>query len=144
MKQCVPYIHVHSSYTYSYTCTLPFAILRFLQVKTLPPYPEPEVRVPAGHVWLEGDEPFYSIDSNTWGPVRLVFRIGSSESKLTPTTKKVAIALLDAKIDLVLWPPSRFGWIEPRVPRPVTHALSATDVAWKRELGDMAGRGVSA
>jgi hypothetical protein len=41
----------------------------YFQVKTLPPYPDMEVRVPDGHVWVEGDEPFHSADSNQFGPV---------------------------------------------------------------------------
>ena len=39
-------------------------------VKTKAPYPFPEVRVPPGHVWVEGDgPPGSSLDSNTYGPV---------------------------------------------------------------------------
>lgn len=56
-------------------------------IKTLPPYPEPEVLVPEGHIWVEGedvlycvmhyhsltkfagDEPFRTLDSNKFGPV---------------------------------------------------------------------------
>lgn len=38
-------------------------------VQTLPPYLEAEVRVPEGHIWVEGDEPFRTLDSNTFGPV---------------------------------------------------------------------------
>ena len=59
-----------------------------VKVKTLPPYPDAEVRVPPGHAWVEGthaksklsflsshvypqgDEYFHSDDSNTFGPVR--------------------------------------------------------------------------
>lgn len=59
------------------------------QVKTLPPYPDTEVRIPEGHLWVEGqpsppqrpihriqrelppgDERFHSDDSNLFGPVR--------------------------------------------------------------------------
>ena len=59
------------------------------QIQTLPPYPLEEVTIPEGHVWVEGkltlinisleqksnfpstpgDEPFWTLDSNTWGPV---------------------------------------------------------------------------
>lgn len=39
-------------------------------VQTLPPYPDHEVRVPEGHIWVEGDEPFRTLDSNTFGSVR--------------------------------------------------------------------------
>ena len=54
-------------------------------IKTLPPYPCNEVTVPEGHVWVEGekflswcfggliffrgDQPFRSLDSNSFGPV---------------------------------------------------------------------------
>ena len=41
-------------------------------VQTLPPYPDTEVLVPEGHIWVEGDEPFRTLDSNTFGPVRPV------------------------------------------------------------------------
>jgi inner membrane protease subunit 2 len=51
-------------------------------VRTLPPYPEPEVLVPQGHVWVEGSfytpstprmnfalgDAFHSQDSNSFGP----------------------------------------------------------------------------
>ncbi|GMM36146.1 endopeptidase catalytic subunit [Saccharomycopsis crataegensis] len=32
-------------------------------------YPAKIVRVPVNHVWVEGDNSFHSIDSNTFGPV---------------------------------------------------------------------------
>jgi inner membrane protease subunit 2 len=54
-------------------------------IKTLPPYPDAEVVIPEGHVWVEGetdivsiwvspdvelgDEPFRTLDSNKFGPV---------------------------------------------------------------------------
>jgi inner membrane protease subunit 2 len=56
-------------------------------VKTLPPYPDREVKIPQGHIWVEGinhrlhllgffpltiklgDEHFVSDDSNRFGPV---------------------------------------------------------------------------
>ncbi|KAF9075960.1 LexA/Signal peptidase [Rhodocollybia butyracea] len=59
------------------------------RVKTLPPYSEPEVVVPQGHAWVEGDEPFHSDDSNRFGPVSL--------------------ALIESRLVAVVWPPSRFG-----------------------------------
>lgn len=66
-------------------------------VATLPPYPEPVVRVPPGHAWVEGDEPLHSDDSNRFGPVPL--------------------ALVDSKLVFVVWPFSRFGFIPaPAVP----------------------------
>ncbi|KAI9487443.1 MAG: peptidase S24/S26A/S26B/S26C [Benjaminiella poitrasii] len=50
------------------------------------------VPVPEGHVWVEGDEAFHSRDSNSFGPV--------------------PIALINAKVTFILWPPSRFGPVE--------------------------------
>ncbi|EXA48282.1 mitochondrial inner membrane protease subunit 2 [Fusarium oxysporum f. sp. raphani 54005] len=39
-------------------------------IKTKAPHPLPTVRVPQGHVWVEGDgPPGSSLDSNTYGPV---------------------------------------------------------------------------
>ncbi|QPG95023.1 hypothetical protein C2857_007515 [Epichloe festucae Fl1] len=39
-------------------------------VKTKQPYPISTVRIPQGHVWVEGDgPPRSSLDSNTYGPV---------------------------------------------------------------------------
>ncbi|KOS22852.1 Mitochondrial inner membrane protease subunit 2 [Escovopsis weberi] len=39
-------------------------------VKTKTPYPVSTVRIPQGHVWVEGDgPPGTSLDSNTYGPV---------------------------------------------------------------------------
>ncbi|KAF5123479.1 Mitochondrial inner membrane protease subunit 2 [Metarhizium anisopliae] len=39
-------------------------------VRTKKPYPIPTVRIPQGHVWVEGDGPAgSSLDSNTYGPV---------------------------------------------------------------------------
>ncbi|KAF8897421.1 peptidase S24/S26A/S26B/S26C, partial [Infundibulicybe gibba] len=66
-------------------------------VKTLPPYPEPVVHVPKGHVWVEGDEPHHSDDSNRFGPVPL----GLAESRLM----------------LLVWPPHRIG----PLPKPSSH-----------------------
>ncbi|KJA29938.1 hypothetical protein HYPSUDRAFT_125748 [Hypholoma sublateritium FD-334 SS-4] len=61
-------------------------------VKTLPPYPDPEVVIPKGHVWVEGDEHFWSDDSNRFGPV--------SE------------CLVESKLVMILWPLDRFGPIK--------------------------------
>ncbi|KAJ6629114.1 peptidase S24/S26A/S26B/S26C [Mycena sp. CBHHK59/15] len=57
-------------------------------VRTLPPYPEPEVRVPKGHIWVEGDA-FHSQDSNSFGPVPL--------------------GLVDSKLVCLIWPLWRLG-----------------------------------
>ncbi|KAJ6599186.1 signal peptidase [Mycena vulgaris] len=63
-------------------------------VKTLPPYPEPEVHIPKGHIWVEGDA-FHSQDSNSFGPVPL--------------------GLVDSRLVSLIWPLWRF-WTVPAVP----------------------------
>lgn len=45
--------------------------------------------VPRNHLWVEGDNEFHSIDSNTFGPVSLGLVVG--------------------KVVLLLWPISRWG-----------------------------------
>jgi inner membrane protease subunit 2 len=45
--------------------------------------------VPKGHVWVEGDEPYHSIDSRQFGPV--------------------PVGLIVAKIPFILFPMNRFG-----------------------------------
>ena len=40
-------------------------------VRTLPPWEDKTVRIPKGHVWVEGDDPTRSRDSNTFGPLPL-------------------------------------------------------------------------
>ncbi|KAJ7276277.1 peptidase S24/S26A/S26B/S26C [Mycena haematopus] len=57
-------------------------------VRTLPPYPLPEVRVPEGHIWVEGDA-FHSQDSNSFGPVPL--------------------GLVDSRLICLIWPVWRIG-----------------------------------
>ncbi|TDL29718.1 LexA/Signal peptidase [Rickenella mellea] len=60
-------------------------------VQTLPPYPDKEVTIPAGHSWVEGDESFRTFDSNRFGPIPL--------------------GLVDSKVMFILWPLNRFGWL---------------------------------
>ncbi|CCM04825.1 uncharacterized protein FIBRA_07018 [Fibroporia radiculosa] len=77
-------------------------------VKTLPPYPDVEIRVPQGHAWVEGDEAFHSEDSNTFGPVPL--------------------ALIESKLSFVVWPLARYGPIrKPSSPNP----NDPRDPAWR-------------
>ncbi|TFK55796.1 LexA/Signal peptidase [Heliocybe sulcata] len=64
-------------------------------VKTLPPYPDLEVRIPEGHVWVEGDERFNSDDSNIFGPV--------------------PISLIDAKLLYIIFPIERIGPVPARI-----------------------------
>ncbi|KAJ7667904.1 peptidase S24/S26A/S26B/S26C [Mycena polygramma] len=67
-------------------------------VRTLPPYPQPEVRVPKGHVWVEGDA-FHTVDSNSFGPLPL--------------------GLVDSRLLCLIWPFWRFGSSTgPSVPGP--------------------------
>ncbi|KAF9534795.1 peptidase S24/S26A/S26B/S26C [Crepidotus variabilis] len=64
-------------------------------VKTLPPYPDKEVDVPQGHVWVEGDEHFVSDDSNRFGPI--------------------PAGLIESKLTMLIWPLNRFGRLKPQV-----------------------------
>ncbi|KAG5718750.1 hypothetical protein E4T56_gene2634 [Termitomyces sp. T112] len=58
-------------------------------VHTLAPYPESAVRIPRGHVWVQGDDPFHSDDSNLFGPV--------------------PAALIESRLIWIVWPLPRFG-----------------------------------
>ncbi|KAL7754245.1 hypothetical protein RI367_000226 [Sorochytrium milnesiophthora] len=53
--------------------------------------PGASICVPKGHVWVEGDEPQHSRDSNQFGPVPL--------------------ALVTGKVSAIVWPLSRVGWV---------------------------------
>lgn len=64
-------------------------------VRTLPPYKDKLVRIPRGHVWVEGDESFHTRDSNYFGPVPL--------------------GLIESKVTRILFPFSRFGKVDSRV-----------------------------
>jgi len=87
-------------------------------VKTLPPYPDSEVRIPEGHAWVEGDEPFHSEDSNTFGPIPL--------------------GLVDSKATTIIWPPDHIRYL-------ITPDLSKAnarrghrirDLTWRREMNE--------
>lgn len=54
------------------------------------------VKVPEGHVWLQGDNPTNSTDSRHYGPV--------------------PYALLEGRAFLKIWPPREAGWIASKVP----------------------------
>ncbi|EJD01443.1 LexA/Signal peptidase [Fomitiporia mediterranea MF3/22] len=88
-------------------------------VQTLPPYPQKEVKIPEGYCWVEGDEPFWTLDSNTWGPVPQ--------------------ALIDAKLVYILWPLNRFGSLKPRALRDTRTPRNAngSDPAWKRQIASI-------
>ncbi|KAI5119894.1 hypothetical protein M0805_003698 [Coniferiporia weirii] len=84
-------------------------------VRTLPPYPLPEVEIPDGHIWVEGDESFRTLDSNTFGPV--------------------ASMLVDARLVYILWPFNRFGPLKPLAVRDARAPPSASiQDTWKSEL----------
>ncbi|KAI6034239.1 LexA signal peptidase [Pisolithus microcarpus] len=72
-------------------------------VETLPPYPQTEVLIPEGYIWVEGDEPFHSLDSNSFGPIPL--------------------ALVDARLRCIIWPPHRLGALR----RPTSSFTALTD-----------------
>lgn len=59
-------------------------------------YRERLVTVPPGHCWVEGDNHPKSLDSNVFGPV--------------------ALGLLVAKASHRVWPPQRWGRLEPQEP----------------------------
>ncbi|SCU86247.1 LAMI_0D01090g1_1 [Lachancea mirantina] len=63
--------------------------VQFDSVSTNYPYPREIVQIPRNHVWVEGDNTFHSIDSNTFGPI--------------------STGLVLGKVAMVLWPPSRWG-----------------------------------
>ncbi|XP_077592107.1 mitochondrial inner membrane protease subunit 2 isoform X1 [Stigmatopora nigra] len=59
-------------------------------------YKKRHVRVPDGHLWIEGDHHGHSLDSNTFGPVSL--------------------ALLHGRASHIVWPPARWQRIQGRLP----------------------------
>lgn len=65
-------------------------------VTTKPPYPFATVRVPTGHVWVEGDGPSgSSLDSNTYGPVSKRLLTGRVTHVLYPLRKFGAVRWWD-------------------------------------------------
>lgn len=62
-------------------------------IRTRSPYPTPTVRVPMGHVWVEGDGgERLSRDSNDYGPI--------------------STNLITGKVTHVVWPLHRFGRVQ--------------------------------
>uniref|UniRef100_A0A674K1E5 Mitochondrial inner membrane protease subunit 2 n=1 Tax=Terrapene triunguis TaxID=2587831 RepID=A0A674K1E5_9SAUR len=64
-------------------------------VKTIG-YKNKYVKVPHGHMWVEGDHHGHSFDSNAFGPVSL--------------------GLLHARATHILWPPRRWQKLQPMLP----------------------------
>ncbi|XP_072856607.1 mitochondrial inner membrane protease subunit 2 isoform X4 [Pogona vitticeps] len=69
-------------------------------------YKKKYVKIPHGHVWVEGDHHGHSFDSNAFGPVSL--------------------GLLHARATHILWPPGRWQKLQPELP-PERHPL------WNKE-----------
>ncbi|KAK6948567.1 hypothetical protein Daesc_010337 [Daldinia eschscholtzii] len=62
-------------------------------IRTRSPYPSPTVRVPMGHVWVEGDGgKRLSRDSNDYGPI--------------------STNLITGKVTHIVWPLHRFGRVQ--------------------------------
>uniref|UniRef100_A0A8C0AWV9 Mitochondrial inner membrane protease subunit 2 n=1 Tax=Buteo japonicus TaxID=224669 RepID=A0A8C0AWV9_9AVES len=59
-------------------------------------YKKKYVKVPHGHIWVEGDHHGHSFDSNAFGPVSL--------------------GLLHARATHILWPPQRWQKLQPMLP----------------------------
>lgn len=59
-------------------------------------YKKDIVRIPEGHCWIEGDHTGHSMDSNNFGPVSL--------------------GLITAKATCIVWPPSRWQFIQSLIP----------------------------
>uniref|UniRef100_A0A8C0J302 Mitochondrial inner membrane protease subunit 2 n=1 Tax=Chelonoidis abingdonii TaxID=106734 RepID=A0A8C0J302_CHEAB len=59
-------------------------------------YKNKYVKVPHGHIWVEGDHHGHSFDSNAFGPVSL--------------------GLLHARATHILWPPRRWQKLQPMLP----------------------------
>ncbi|XP_054042935.1 mitochondrial inner membrane protease subunit 2 isoform X1 [Rissa tridactyla] len=59
-------------------------------------YKKKYVKVPHGHIWVEGDHHGHSFDSNAFGPVSL--------------------GLLHARATHILWPPRRWQKLQPMLP----------------------------
>ena len=99
-------------------------------VKTLPPYPDQEIVVPQGHVWVEGLMPSSYSLQETFHNLRMI-QVMNLSSAMTAIVldrylitfsilancsnqlsfDKVPRALLDSKLVMIIWPPNRFGSI---------------------------------
>ncbi|CAM9260569.1 unnamed protein product [Choristocarpus tenellus] len=62
-----------------------------------------KVKVPVGHVWIEGDNPNNSTDSRMYGPVPL--------------------ALLQGRVVVKVWPLTEAGWLSRKVPSCLSHVI---------------------
>lgn len=55
-------------------------------------YPLPRVRIPSGHVWVQGDNRAVSVDSNKYGPVSLGLMVGVATHILWPPSRTSRIS----------------------------------------------------
>lgn len=78
-------------------------------VKTRGPYPSEVVTIPEGQVWVEGDEGFHSIDSNSYGPV--ITRPFRPCCGIVLTPNQISKGLVTARVTHVLLPFKRAGRI---------------------------------
>uniref|UniRef100_A0A8C5RE78 Peptidase S26 domain-containing protein n=1 Tax=Laticauda laticaudata TaxID=8630 RepID=A0A8C5RE78_LATLA len=58
-------------------------------------YKKKYVKIPHGHIWVEGDHHGHSFDSNAFGPISL--------------------GLLHARATHILWPPERWQKLQPKL-----------------------------
>ena len=71
-------------------------------IRTKAPHPTATVRVPMGHVWVEGDGPAgSSLDSNTYGPVSKRLLTGRITHVVYPFNKFGALPWQDYQRRLV-------------------------------------------
>ncbi|XP_063698597.1 mitochondrial inner membrane protease subunit 2 [Culicoides brevitarsis] len=63
------------------------------------------VKVPEGHVWIEGDNSQNSLDSNNFGPV--------------------SVGLITGKAVYILWPPQRYQKLDSKLPKTRLQSLLA-------------------
>ncbi|KAL5629920.1 hypothetical protein BROUX41_001526 [Berkeleyomyces rouxiae] len=82
-------------------------------VVTKKPYPFPYTVVPAGHVWVEGDNSNNTLDSNTYGPI--------------------SIRLIEGTAEYIVWPPNRIGPVRWKDWKPEGRSLAFTS-GFKRAL----------
>ncbi|XP_051474002.1 mitochondrial inner membrane protease subunit 2 isoform X1 [Apus apus] len=83
-------------------------------------YKKKYVKVPRGHIWVEGDHHGHSFDSNAFGPLCsadcVELFIQKISSKQMSTTFKVSLGLLHARATHILWPPQRWQKLYPVLP----------------------------
>lgn len=59
-------------------------------------YKEKYIKIPKGHIWIEGDHTANSLDSNTFGPI--------------------PVGLMTSKATYVVWPPTRWRSLNRNLP----------------------------